>query len=90
MDWFMEKAVRASFWMIGAWGVWGCWALAIGAADRIDRAIQEANCEAPRAVMVVYQHDTKGQLHRRRECREPAVDAIRVVRNADGQLVRAK
>lgn len=90
MDWFMEKAVRASFWMFGAWCAWlGLVAVDAG-ADRANQALHEYLCEAPKEVMIVWSRSADGGLHRRRECRELSADAIRVVRNADGQLVRAK
>lgn len=90
MDWIMEKAVRASMWMFAAWLVWLGFAGWIAAADRINLALHEHLCEAPKRVVIVVSRSTDGGFHRRRECKEPAAEIIRVVRNADGQLVRAK
>lgn len=90
MDWFMEKAVRASFWMIGAFVVWVAFGAWIAIADRTNAAMHDYLCEAPKRVIIVWSHDDKGNLQRRRECKLPSGEIIRVVRNADGQLVFAK
>jgi len=90
MDKIIETAVRASMWMFVAWLGWLGFAGWIAVADRINLALHEHLCEAPKRVVIVVSRSTDGGFHRRRECKEPAAEVIRVVRNADGQLVRAK
>jgi len=90
MDKIMEKAVKTSFWMFGAWVAWIGFAGWIAIADRANLALHEYHCEAPKRVVIVVSRSTDGGFHRQRECKEPAAEIIRVVRNADGQLVRAK
>lgn len=89
-DKFMGKAVKASFWMIGAFVAWLGFAGWIAVADRANLALHEHLCEAPKRVIIVWSHDDKGNLQRRRECKLPSGEIIHVVRNADGQLVFAK
>ncbi len=90
MDKIIETAVRASMWMFVAWLGWLGFAGWIAVADRINVALHEYHCEAPKRVVIAVSRSADGGFHRRRECKEPAAEIIRVVRNADGQLVRAK
>lgn len=90
MDWFMTKAVHALFWMFGAWVAWLGLAAFDAGADRINQALHEHLCEAPKRVIIVWSRRSDGGLDRRRECKLPSGEVIRVVRNADGQLVHEK
>lgn len=77
MDWFMEKAVKASFWMVGIWlGFLGLAAID-AAAERGNRAMHEYLCEAPNVVVIVYSHDAKGYLQRKRECKPRPANIIK-------------
>lgn len=89
-DKFMEKAVHASFWMIGAFVVWVAFGTWIAIADKTNAALHDYLCEAPKRVIIVWSHDDKGNLQRRRECKLPATYVIRVTRDPDGKLVFAK
>jgi hypothetical protein len=89
-DKFMEKAVKASFWMIGAFVAWLGFAGWIAVADRANLALHEHLCEAPKRVIIVWSHDDKGNLLRRRECKLPSGEIIRFVQDANGRPVRAR
>lgn len=91
-DKFMGKAVKASFWMIGAWGAWMGFAVTVAAIDRGNQALHEYLCEAPNHVVIAWSRDDKGNLQRKRACRPPVPEdqVIHVIRDADGKLVRSK
>jgi hypothetical protein len=56
--------------------------------DRRGRSRQP--CEAPKRVIIVWSHDDKGNLLRRRECKLPSGEIIRFVQDANGRPVRAR